>query len=447
MRSCSIISKSGKFSLLVMCMFLLGCFGSGALLAQTGNQSSESWNELVRSRSIGPANMMGRITSITVYPENKNIWWAASASGGLLKTTNNGISFEHQFDQQATVSIGDVQVAATDPELLWVGTGEANPRNSVSWGDGVYKSTDGGKSWKNMGLKKIFQTGRIAIHPENHDIVYVGALGRLWGPNEERGLYKTSDGGKTWKKVFYVDDKTGVVDVQMNPLKPDELVIATYERMRDGFDSNDPIKKYGDGSAIYKTVDGGESFTRLTNGLPTCKLGRVGLSYFKSDPNCIAAIVESEKIASEPKDTGYAGLRGEDAEVGAKITQVTEKGPSEKAGLQVDDIVVSVEGSVLYAYADLLKELRKRKAGDSIKLVVSRDRKPVDITLELAKRPEPRGRNRRRGNGRNAFTGTLGGQAANLQGQQGDKEEEYGCLLYTSPSPRDQRGSRMPSSA
>ena len=111
----------------------------------------------------------------------------------LLKTTNNGISFEHQFDREATVSIGDVQVAPSDPNIVWVGTGEANPRNSASWGDGVYKSTDGGKTWKNMGLKQSFQIGRIAIHPQDPKIVYVGALGRLWGPNEERGLYKTTD--------------------------------------------------------------------------------------------------------------------------------------------------------------------------------------------------------------------------------------------------------------
>ena len=155
----------------------------------------ESWSEQIDCRSIGPANMSGRITSIAVYEDDPSIWWASSASGGLLKTTNNGITFEHQFDDQATVSIGDVQVSATDPDLVWVGTGEANPRNSVSWGDGVYKSTDGGKTWKNMGLKESFQIGRIAIHPQNHDIVYVGVLGRLWGPSEERGLFKTTDGG------------------------------------------------------------------------------------------------------------------------------------------------------------------------------------------------------------------------------------------------------------
>ncbi len=400
---------------------------------QNSNEGAlpNSWSEQIGWRSIGPANMMGRITSIAVYEADTKIWWAASASGGLLKTTNNGVTFEHQFDNQNTVSIGDVQVSKTNPDLLWVGTGESNPRNSVSWGDGVYKSTDGGKTWKNMGLNKIFQTGRIAIHPENHDIVYVGALGRLWGPNEERGLFKTTDGGKNWEKIFYVDDKTGVIDVQMNPKNSEELLIATYERMRDGFDGNDPVKKYGDGSAIYKTVDGGKTFTRMTQGLPTCKLGRIGLNYFLGDPNIVAAIIESEKIAQEPENAAFAGIRGENADVGAKITTVTDDGPADKAGLKENDIVISIDGELIYSYDELLKGIRKHKSGETAKLVVSRERKPVDIVIELDKRPAPRNGSRRGRSRRSAFTGTLGGQAANLQGQQGDNEAEYGGVYLS----------------
>ena len=190
----------------------------------------QDWMNEFEWRSIGPANMSGRITDIAVNPKDHNTWWVASASGGLLKTTNDGTTFEHQFDHEHTVSIGDVEVAPSNPDILWVGTGEANPRNSVSWGDGVYKSTDGGASWTHTGLEKTFQIGEIKIHPENPEIVYVGALGRLWGSNEERGLYKTTDGGKTWEKVFYVDDKTGVVDIDMKPDDPDTIIIATYER-------------------------------------------------------------------------------------------------------------------------------------------------------------------------------------------------------------------------
>ena len=417
-------------------------FGAANLSHAFQKESSlpDSWSEKVAWRSIGPANMSGRITAVAVYEGDSNIWWAASAAGGLLKTVNNGVNFEHQFDDQATVSIGDVQVSKTDPNVLWVGTGESNPRNSVSWGDGVYKSVDGGKTWKNMGLGKTFQIGRIAIHPEDHDIVYVGALGRLWGPNEERGLFKTIDGGKTWEKVFYIDDKTGVVDVQMNHDNPDELFIATYERMRDGFDGNDPVKKYGAGSGIYKTTNAGKSFTRLSQGLPSCNLGRVGLSIYRKDPTHLVAIVESEKIAKEPTNVAYAGLRGENADVGAKITSVVKDGPSEKGGLKEDDIVISVNGEIVHSYNDLLAEFRKNKAGDTIKVLVSRDRKPMDLTIELAKKPQRGNRQRRQGRGgrgqtaRTPFTGTLGGQAANLQGQQGENEHEYGGVYLSKDS-------------
>src|SRR5438876_4540395 len=165
------------------------------------------WIKRLNWRSIGPATMAGRITALAVYEADTCTFWVATASGGLLKTTNGGATFEHQFDREANVSIGEVAVAQSDPKIVWVGTGENNPRNSASWGDGAYKSNDGGKTWTNMGLKKSFQIGRIAIHPKNPNIVYVGALGRLWGPNEERGLYKTTDGGKTWAKVLSIDDK------------------------------------------------------------------------------------------------------------------------------------------------------------------------------------------------------------------------------------------------
>src|SRR5438034_9210884 len=187
---------------------------------------------------IGPANKSVRITTVAVYKADPSTYMFATASCGLLKTENNGITLTHQFDKEATVSIGDVAVAPSDKNIVWVGTGESNPRNSVSYGDGVYKSTDGGKNWQNMGLKKTFQIGRILIHPKDPNTVYVGALGRLYGPNEERGLFKTTDGGRTWKQVLYVDDQTGVIDVQMHPADPETLLVATWERQRDGYDSH-----------------------------------------------------------------------------------------------------------------------------------------------------------------------------------------------------------------
>src|SRR5205807_1633187 len=218
------------------------------------------WIKALTWRSIGPAAMGGRIVALSVFEADPSTYWVATASGGLVKTVNNGITFEHQFDHEATVSVGDVCVAPSDRNIVWVGTGENNPRNSVSYGDGVYKSTDGGKTWKNMGLNKTFQIGSIKVHPKNPDIVYVGALGRLYGTSDDRGLYKTTDGGKTWDKIFYIDDQTGVIDIKMHPSNPETLLVAMWNRMRDGFDdflgtptppdgiyAYDPIRKYGKG--------------------------------------------------------------------------------------------------------------------------------------------------------------------------------------------------------
>ncbi len=390
----------------------------------------DDWMEFIKWRSIGPANMGGRITSIAVFEKDPCIWYVASASGGILKTVNNGQTFEHLFDDQATVSIGDVQVSQSDSDIVWVGTGEANPRNSVSWGDGVYKSTDGGTTWKNMGLKKSFQIGRIAIHPENPDIVYVGALGRLWGPSEERGLFKTTDGGKNWEKILFIDDKTGVIDVKLHPKDAETLLVATYERQRDGFDGNDPEKKYGDGSGLYRSADGGKTFEKMSAGLPGCKLGRIGLDWHRKNPDFVYAIIESEKIASVPENAGYAGLSGENADVGARITDVVEGSPAAKSGLKAGDIVIQVNGKFVYSYSEFLAALRRNVAGDEVDLLLSRDRIQEQVTITLGNRPRPRGREGRPRN--SEFTGTLGGQAENLQGQQGgENEHEFGGVYMS----------------
>ncbi len=433
----------------VMFLFFTMIIGIHGQDAKTSLSLPDGYVAGMNWRSIGPANMSGRIPAIAVYQKDPSTWWAASASGGLLKTTNNGITFEHQFDDQATVSIGDVQVSQSNPNLVWVGTGEANPRNSVSWGDGVYKSTDGGKTWTNMGLKKTFQIGRIAINPEDNKIVYVGALGRLWGPNPERGLFKTSDGGKTWNKILFINDKTGVIDVQMDPGNPNRLYVATYERKRDGFDGNDPEVKYGDNAAIYRTDDGGKTFKRLEKGLPTCKLGRIGLSIYQKDSKYVYAIVESEKIGQMPGDLAFAGLTGEAAtDVGVKITAITKDGPAAKAGLKVNDIVISANDNILHTYDDFLKIIRNSAAETKLKLTCSREKKTVDIALTMGVRPKPtpedpkntegkqatKGKNRpqnRRQSTRTEFTGTLGGQAANRQDFQGTNGHDYGGIYMS----------------
>ncbi len=428
------MSRVLSLSIAVALSILMGA----SAIAQSRSSSNDkltlpdNWVEKVKFRSIGPANMMGRITSIAVYEKDPSTWWAASASGGLIKTTNNGNTFEHQFDDQSTVSIGDVQVSQSDPNIVWVGTGEANPRNSVSWGDGVYKSTDGGKTWTNMGLQKGFQTGRIAIHPTNPDIVYVGVLGRLWGPSEERGLYKTTDGGKNWKRVLFVDDKTGVIDVQMNPKNPETLMVATYERQRDGFDGNDPGKKYGEGSAIYRTTDGGKSFEKMTKGLPSCKLGRVGIQYYRKNPKIVYAIIESEKIARAPANYPYLGIRSEEAEVGLRLTTVSRNSPAAKAELKRGDILLSIGGKPVKSTRDIDDLVIKNyKAGDKVEMVISREREEKKVEVTLAKYPQRRSRRTgRTSSSVRTFVGTLGGQSANHQGKQwhdeGVPEEEYG---------------------
>jgi photosystem II stability/assembly factor-like uncharacterized protein len=414
------------------------------------------WSKGLHWRSIGPANMSGRITAIAVFEADPSTYWVATASGGLVKTTNNGVTFEHQFDKEATVSIGDVCVAPSDRNIVWVGTGENNPRNSVSYGNGVYKSINGGKSWVHMGLDKSFQIGKIAIHPKNTDVVYVGALGRLYGSNPERGLFKTTDGGKTWQKIFYLNDRTGVIDIAMNPNDPDTLLVAMWERRRDGFDSflgpkasdtldaYDPIEKWGEAAGIYKTTDGGKTFRKLTTGLPTCKLGRVGLDYFRKDPNVVYAVVDCEKIGmgTPPKKTvaqgnAFLGAQGEDAEPGAKLTLIVPDGPAAKAGLLEGDIIRAFDKKEIKSYEELLEQIRNKNADDKVNLKVMRDDQPKEIALVLGKRPDFGFQKKGGGGGFGGPGGAkegrpyhayYGGQKENVQNDQGPDSYQYGGI-------------------
>jgi photosystem II stability/assembly factor-like uncharacterized protein len=348
----------------------------------------DGWLKELSWREIGPAAMGGRIVAISVYAADPCTYWVATASGGLLKTENNGITFTHQFDKEAVVSIGDVCVAPSDKNIIWVGTGESNPRNSVSYGDGIYKSTDGGKSWKNMGLKKSFQIGRVLVHPKDPNIVYVGALGRLYGPSEERGLFKTTDGGNTWDKILYIDDKSGVIDMEMNPNDPETLLVAMYERQRDAFDVNEPAKRWGPGSGLHKTTDGGKTWKKLTNGLPTSLLGRMGIDYYRKDPNTIFLILECEKIGMGPVQP-YFGVTGQTVDEKATIDEVTANGPAQKAGLKTKDIINKFDDTDVKSYDQLTELIRSKKVGDKIKLKVTRESQPVEIELTIGTRPAP----------------------------------------------------------
>jgi photosystem II stability/assembly factor-like uncharacterized protein len=378
----------------------------------------DAWVSQMQWRSIGPASMGGRIVDLEVLPDDPFTFYLATASGGLFKTTNNGTTFTPVFEKQSAVSIGDVAVSRSDPKIIWVGTGEHNARNSVSWGDGVYKSTDAGKTWTNMGLEKSFQIGRIAIHPKNPDIVYVGVLGRLWGPNEERGLYKTTDGGKTWKKVLHVDDKTGCVEVKMHSTNPDTLIVAMYERERDGFDSNDPAKRWGPGSGIYKTTDGGVNWKKLKKGLPTRPLGRVGISYYEKNPDIVYAIIETDKIGTGPA-AAFMGINGGNRVKEAIIQGVSKDGPSAKAGIKAGDLILQMGEKEVKSYNDLIVAIRAHKPKDKVKVKLKRDEEELELELTFAKRG---------GDTNRPFTSYLGGQRANAMKEQGGVGNETGGI-------------------
>jgi photosystem II stability/assembly factor-like uncharacterized protein len=349
------------------------------------------------------------------------------------------------------VSLGDVCVAPSDRNVVWVGTGENNPRNSVSYGNGVYKSVDGGKTWTHMGLKNSFQIGKILIHPTNPDVVYVGALGRLYGPNEERGLFKTTDGGKTWEKVLYFDPNTGVIDARMHPTEPDTLFVAMWERRRDGYDSwpggdvpegydgYDPAKKWGETAGIYKTTDGGKSFQKLTKGLPTNRMGRIGLDIYRKDPNVLFAVIDCEKIGmgTPPKKaagagTAYMGLVGEDAEDagGAKVTRVIPGGPADAAGLKPEDVVTKAGDKAVKSYDELLAVANNAKPKDKVKLQVLRGDKKSEAELTYGERPAGKGGPAAGGPGgataTRPYSAYYAGQRENVQDQQGPDAHQYG---------------------
>jgi photosystem II stability/assembly factor-like uncharacterized protein len=274
-------------------------------------------------RAIGPANMGGRITDVAVVESKPAIMYLATASGGLWRTVNNGTTWKPVFDQEATVSLGAVAVARSNPDIVWVGTGEANARNSVSWGDGVYKSMDGGKSWTHMGIKDSRHIGRIVIHPKNPDIVFVAALGHLWGPNKQRGLYRTTDGGKTWDAFKTIDADTGFIDLVMDPSDPDTLYAAAYQVRRDAFSGGNPAVQFGASSGLYKTEDGGDTWQRLTAGLPERPLGRCGLAVYRKDPRIVYAVIQTDKTSAST--AGQGPKKGDKVETGG-IFRSEDKG-------------------------------------------------------------------------------------------------------------------------
>ncbi|MEE9439257.1 MAG: hypothetical protein V3V14_09685 [Saprospiraceae bacterium] len=261
-------------------------------LVLNGQLKLEDWKGL-SFRNIGPAGMSGRVTAIDVDLSDSDRIFIGTASGGVWLSENGGISWVPIFDKQPVMSIGSLKINQNNPSEIWVGTGEGNPRNSLNTGAGIYKSIDGGKTWKLMGLKGTKVIHRIIIDQNNSNIIYAGAMGSPWGPNKERGLFKTNDGGKTWKNILYINNTTGIGDMVADPTNPNKLMVAMYQHMRTPWD----FVSGGEGSSLHLTYDGGESWKKITpkEGLPKGELGRIGLAIAPSMPNIIYALVEAKE--------------------------------------------------------------------------------------------------------------------------------------------------------
>jgi photosystem II stability/assembly factor-like uncharacterized protein len=285
--------KKGTLWILISIMFFMSLYSTASSKTQEKALSIQKSMKALKWRSLGPAHMSGRITDIAVARDDKYTIYCATATGGIWKTENNGTTWEPIFDHEGTGSIGDIAVAESHPNIIWAGTGEANASSYTSWGNGVYKSTDGGETWSYSGLGQTHHIGRVIIDPIDPNVVYVAALGHLWGSNPERGLFKTTDGGKTWEKNLYINENVGFVDIVLDPSDSNTLYAASYGRRSDRFDDFDSMGIHAiEGSGIYKTKDGGENWEKLSSGLPSNRVGRIGLATANSSPEVIYAIIE-----------------------------------------------------------------------------------------------------------------------------------------------------------
>ncbi len=246
----------------------------------------------MKFRSIGPAKMSGRVTSIDVVLSDNSIIYVGTSAGSLWKSVNGGITYEPTFENQKTASVGEIAIFQKNPNILYLGTGEGNPRNSQSLGYGMYKSLDAGKTWTHLGLEHTRTIDKVIIHPDNPDVVWVGAQGSAWGTSEDRGVYKTTDGGITWKKILYTNMSTGVADMVMDPANPNRLMVAMWDFQRWPWF----MRSGGEGSAIHVTSDGGETWKKLgvTNGMPEGMLGKIGLAIAANSPNVVYALIETK---------------------------------------------------------------------------------------------------------------------------------------------------------
>ncbi|MEZ5354210.1 MAG: glycosyl hydrolase [Bryobacteraceae bacterium] len=275
-------------------IFLVLLLAATAATAQDADRapSAKTFNEL-RFRPLGPALASGRVTSFAVHPGNPALFFAGVASGGVWKTTNAGTTWTPVFDKEGSYSIGTVVLDPKDPNVVWVGAGENNSQRSVGYGDGVYRSADGGRTWRNLGLKASAHIGRIVIDPRDSNVVYVAAQGPLWSAGGDRGLYKTTDGGANWTRILEIDENTGVTDIALDPSNPDVILAASWQRRRHVW----TLINGGPGSALHKSTDAGKTWRKLATGLPTEQLGRIGLAFSPARPGLVYARVEAANSA------------------------------------------------------------------------------------------------------------------------------------------------------
>ena len=283
---------------------LLCTFGAFICLLSSAQKLSLERFKNWKPRNIGPAGMSGRITTIDVVLSDPNIIYLGAASGGVWKTENSGNSWTPVFDDQPTQNIGALAVQQSNPNIVWVGTGEGNPRNSLNIGEGIFKSLDAGKTWKRMGLENTRNIHRVIIDPVNPNTVYVAAIGNPYGIHPERGVYKTNDGGETWTRILYTNDTSGCAELVMDPSNPNRLLANMWQHRRTPWD----FKSGGPGSGLYLTIDGGKTWKKLgkDDGLPDGNLGRIGLAFATNTPRRVYAMVEATRNGFYKSDDGGA---------------------------------------------------------------------------------------------------------------------------------------------
>ncbi len=343
---------SHYFSKFLVCFVVLIC----ALLVVPdtfGQKANEDALKSMNYRNIGPTRQSGRFVDFAVPKQEPYTFYAATGSGGLWKTTNNGQTFEPIFDYENVFSIGDVTVAPSDPKIVWVGTGEANNSRTTYWGDGVYKSSDAGKTWTNMGLEESHHIGRILIDPDNPNIVFVAALGHLYSENPERGLYKTTNGGKTWDKVLDIVVKgknIGVVDVAMDPTNSSVLYAATFDKVRKPYTYN----LAGPGSGLYKTTDAGKNWKKLAGGLPGGMLGRIGIAIYLRNPKILYVCIENANKPGMSEEERYAELLADKSSRGMIDGEIYRSDDAGETWKKASPDGRSIGGGPAYYYGQII---------------------------------------------------------------------------------------------